>query len=687
MADDMVKRAQRFVNSYDVSGIPKVEEDGKTSWTVTYALTRILQHHLGIATLSDNFGPTTLSELQRQFPVVDQNTRMTAIVKVVQSALYCKGYRGGEIDGVFDSDTVEGATSMKQNMGVSGVYPGAGITPKVFKALLTMDAYVVIRNGTAQVRSIQQWLNARYLARRNFFIVPCDGSFSRDVQKAMMLAIQFELGMSDDVANGVFGPGTKSGLQQHTVQVGSTGVWVQLFSAAMVFNQRSGTVFASSFSTALQGQVRTFQSFCKLAVNGTGDFPTWASLLVSTGDDTRKGTALDCVTTITAARASALYSAGYRYAGRYLSNVPGGILDKVIKPGELATIIAGGLSVYPIYQTSGVTAGYFSAIQGYADGLDAVTWARYHGFKAGTRIYFAVDFDALDYQVTDNVLPHFEAISRAVRIYGSEFKVGIYGARNVCSRVAQAGYTSASFVSDMSTGFSGNLGFPLPADWSFDQIKTITVGSGAGQIEIDNNIASGRDVGQRSFNAAQTNPKAYDVRFDMSLSNAMLADLRTYLESIGVGETSVGCTRSTAGAFSIMQTWDGLVTQLSRTLRLRKALIQAPLFWEMRKLTLLDDAADLAVASYYAGQPGKDDCSTGLGQIFARTAIRSNNYCTQQGIVAGTVLDPDNTNHVWAIWQVLHHQDDKNVETIPLVLFWNAGRAGFGRPGSTHPMR
>lgn len=183
--------------------------------------------------------------------------------------------------------------------------------------------------------------------------------------------------------------------------------------------------------------------------------------------------------------------------------MPGTTHDKVIKPGELATIMASGLAVYPIYQTYGATASYFSASQGYADGLAAVMWARYHGFKAGTRIYFAVDFDALDFQVTDNVLPHFEAIARAVAIYGKEFAVGIYGARNVCSRVAQAGHTSASFVSDMSTGFSGNLGFPLPADWAFDQIKTLSVGTGAGQIEIDNNIASGRDA----VSARSTRPR------------------------------------------------------------------------------------------------------------------------------------------------------------------------------------
>lgn len=28
----------------------------------------------------------------------------------------------------------------------------------------------------------------------------------------------------------------------------------------------------------------------------------------------------------------------------------------------------------------------------------------------------------------------------------------------------------SSFVADMSTGYSGNMGYPMPANWAFDQI-------------------------------------------------------------------------------------------------------------------------------------------------------------------------------------------------------------------------
>ncbi|MFD0069468.1 glycoside hydrolase domain-containing protein, partial [Streptomyces sp. NPDC127574] len=103
--------------------------------------------------------------------------------------------------------------------------------------------------------------------------------------------------------------------------------------------------------------------------------------------------------------------------------------------------------------------------------------------------------------VTDSVLPHFKGIEDAIADDGNRFAIGVYGPRNVCTRVSEAGHAGASFVSDLSSGFSGNFGYPLPGNWAYDQVVTRTVGSGDGAIEIDNNIASGRDTGQGSFDA------------------------------------------------------------------------------------------------------------------------------------------------------------------------------------------
>ncbi|NEC19621.1 hypothetical protein [Streptomyces parvus] len=81
-------------------------------------------------------------------------------------------------------------------MGAPG-YEGT-VTPKLFKALLTLNAYVVLADGTEKIRAIQQWLNRTYLGKSTFFIGPCDGLYSRDVQTALMKAIQCERGVPEN---------------------------------------------------------------------------------------------------------------------------------------------------------------------------------------------------------------------------------------------------------------------------------------------------------------------------------------------------------------------------------------------------------------------------------------------------------------------------------------------------------
>ncbi|GAA1861606.1 glycoside hydrolase domain-containing protein [Myceligenerans crystallogenes] len=664
-----------------------VEENGKTGWETIYALTRALQFELGITTLSDSFGPATLSALQAKYPAINASTtRSGNFTRIIQAALYCKGYDGGEIDGVFNDRVAASIIMLKEHMGVSGVYPGSDLTPKVYKGLLNMDPYILVNYGSAKgsesIQAIQRWLNGRYIIRRDFFIIPCDGHHSRSVAKSMLFAIQYEAGLADGVANGVFGPTTQDKLRERPLGPGSSGVWVSLFSAALILNKR-GSAFTSNFGTALSTATADFQSFSALPVTGTANFATWASLLVSYGDQSRRGAAADCVTTVTAARAQTLYSAGYRHVGRYLRNVPGSTLDKAIKPGELAAIGSSGLGCFPIYQTYGRGASYFDRNRGVSDAFDAMEWARRHGFMPNTRIYFAVDYDALDGEVTSNVLPYFQGVYETVS-EASGYKVGIYGARNVCQRVSDAGYADRSFVCDMSSGFSGNLGYPLPTNWAFDQISTITVGSGDGLIEIDNNVASGRDSGQVVFNEPDY-VENLDDEFDVSLHDAALADVRAYLESVGVPETggegwtadkdwaTLGGNSSTRSFEMVAIGLDWLFTGLARELRIRKALIQAPVLWEMRKWNPADLAADEAVK---AGLD--DDCSTGIGQIFARVAIEARNYCVTRGIISGSVLDP--AADLKAVWDKLYGDIHYNVKSVAYLTLLNAYQIGLPRP-------
>lgn len=686
MADDLVRRAQSFVNStYNdgaTLGISKLEEDGLTGWTTMHALTRALQYEMGISSLSDSFGPTTLSTIRVMYGTLDEATVPSAnFCRILQSALYCKGYDGGEIDGTYNSRVQAAVLKLNQNMGLDIAYPGSSLRPKVVKGLFNMDAYVTVSGGSDAIRSIQQWLNGRYILRSDFYVIPCDGHHSRDVAKSMFFAIQYELGMADGTANGVFGPGTQSGLKSHTVSISTAGTWAQLFTAAMILNKRN--VQFGNFTAEVKTGVESFQSFIKLTVTGTGNFQTWASLLVSYGDQTRKGTACDGVTMITPVRAQILKNAGFEYIGRYLFNSGTGLPEKQIQPGELATIKEAGLRCFPIYQTWSRSADYFGDLRGTNDAFKAIEWAQYHGFKPGTIIYFAVDYDAIDGEVTQYIVPHFRSVMRTIG-ENSGYGVGIYGPRNVCQRIADAGYAAASFVSDMSSAFSGNLGFPMPTNWAFDQIATITVGAGTGAIEIDNDIASGRDNGQGDFNASSYT-EGLDVDLDkVAYRDTMLTDVQNYLTSIGVPESGGdGWTDtdwatlggiSTTTAYDLVLSADWLFTSLAWQLKLRKALIQAPVLWELRKLNPGDFAADEAVKLGL-----KDDSSTGWGQIFSWVTIEARNYCIQQGIINGTPLTSDDLRSVWDKLQDTTY----NIGSVAYLTVYNSYQLGIARPSLT----
>ncbi|MEW2394600.1 glycoside hydrolase domain-containing protein [Streptomyces sp. NPDC046862] len=681
MADEMVRQAQRFVNSAYGSRIGMtVTEDGQTGWNTMYALTRALQYELGISSLSNSFGPTTLSTLASKYPKLNASTVPSAdFCRIIQSAMYCKGYDGGDIDGKYNSRVEAGISKLKSDMGVDGAFPGSSVEAKVFKGLLNMDAYVTVNSGSDAIRSVQRWLNGRYVKRSDFFIIPCDGHNSRDVSKSMLYAIQYELGMADGTANGVFGPGTQSGLKSHTVTVGDSSTWALLFAAAMILNRRS--VSFGGFTTATQTAVEDFQLFAQLPATGKGDFSTWASLLVSYGDQSRKGAACDGVTKITPARAAALKAEGIKYVGRYLTNPSTTSLpEKEIQPGELQTIADNGLRCFPIYQTYGRDASGFNYAAGRAAGQAAINAALDHGFKPGTRIFFAVDFDALDTDVTNNVLPHFKGIHDAIEEDGLRYQIGVYGPRNVCTRVGQAGHSGASFVSDMSSGFSGNFGYPLPTDWAYDQIVTQWVGSGDGKIEIDVNIASGRDIGQNSFDKPRT--AAADVRFKADYVNSMRTDIGKYMQSIGFPNEGGNRIFTHAECFDTILANDDVITAQSNRYNMRKALIQTSAYWEMRHYDLVDQAVDHAVADYHTKGIGvKRDSSTGIAQISGEVGIRAWNHGILKDYVSGTSLDPTKDADIWTMWQKVNKDNAFALQTVALIHLWSAdGKAGGNNP-------
>lgn len=495
MTDQMVLQAQKWVNATygSKAGYNKCTEDGSTGWQTIYSLTRALQIELGITSPSDNFGPTTMTKLIAHGDVgitsPNRNIRIIA-----EAALYCKGYSGGGLDGEFGPQTQLGLILLSEDMGLGRPSVVMVVTPKMFKALLNMDAFVLTSGGSAEIRTCQKWLNATYSNRGQYFIGPCDGHFSRNVQTALVLAIQYELGMTDSQVTGSIGPGTRDGLQASALVSQTTGTptWIRLFQTAIACNNyrnqwgESGGVFSDDLAAA----VKIFQAFCKLEVNGRGDFRTWMSLLVSTGDPNRPGQAIDVMIPLNRTSIATVKGLGYEMVGRYLT----GGTNKVLTNSEIALIFDNDMAFFPLYQEFGNKVEYFSNSQGYDAGKAAFAAAKSFGIPSASTIYFSVDFDAIDTEITNYIVPHFRGINQALSENGTDYAIGVYGCRNVCIRLAESGFTSRSFVSGMSAGYSGNLGYPLPDNWAFDQVRNYKVG----ELELDHDIMSGRDLGVNS---------------------------------------------------------------------------------------------------------------------------------------------------------------------------------------------
>ncbi|MCA0174578.1 glycoside hydrolase domain-containing protein [Bacillus sp. RAR_GA_16] len=540
--DEMVLRVQQWVNLH-YSWHPQyevIDENGKTGWSTMYALTRALQIELGITKLFDNFGDGTASAYKQwgelELGNIPDDDKGTNIVTILQGGMYCKGYGPGGFTGTFGEGTKAAVIKLQTDAGLP-IRDGR-VYDYIFRAFLTMDAFVLTPGGDERIRKMQRDLNYNYYTTSG--VQPSDGHYQRGTNRALIYGIQTEEGIAPWYQTGAVGPSTRNGLP--TLNTGVQGNFVKLFQYALYVNNFDPGAFDGIYGQGVKNTVIDFQNFVGLTADGIAGKQTWFSALVSTGDSTRKGTACDCVTEITPPRAQALKNAGYEIVGRYLSNAKNSNLNKEIQIGELENIFDAGLKVFPIYQTDGSEFSYFGSNQGEIDAELAYKAARKHGFKKNTIIYFAVDFDALGYQIDDNIMNHFKSINIAMERMGGFYKVGVYGPRSVCSSVSEVGLATTSFVSGMSTGFSGNLGYPLPENWAFDQISTISVGSGDGYIEIDNNIASGRDIGQqlsqplneRNDNFFSQLDTIYSIALenDYSISEANLVTLQYLREKI-----------------------------------------------------------------------------------------------------------------------------------------------------------
>lgn len=551
--DEMVLSAQKWLNATYTgrTGYTPIEENGKTGTIVMEALVTALQIDLGIASPTGYFGDQTAAAYNNHKISKESTDSSMNLVRILQHGLFCKGYNPTGVTGYFGENTEIAVVQVQTDAGFTSSQISYVVDAKIFKAILSSDALVLVPWGDPKIRQIQQALNRSYTAYIG--IKPCDGVYSRETNLALIYALQAEGGMSTSVANGNFGPGTTTIAQNHTLMLGSTEVnFVKIVQYALYCNgsQRSSVNrfdpgnFDGVFDTAMALAVSEFQDFVALGETGIVNLSTWMSLLCSKGNPDRDVIGCDCATQLTATKVQTLINNGYQIVGRYLTGTVGGTQPKNLTVSELQTIFANGMRVFAIYQDERqyymdnpdeeTSENYFSYTQGYNDAEKACSAAVNLGIPYGEYIYFAVDFDFMDSQVTSKIIPHFQGINDYMNTHGNKYSIGVYGARNICSRVCLRAYASSSFVADMSTGYSGNLGYILPANWAFDQIKEYTQSSSDGSFGLDKDAVSGRYTG---FNHIVTTTQTDLTNEDLALNFYTL--IMRYLDLIPISSLAL----------------------------------------------------------------------------------------------------------------------------------------------------
>lgn len=159
--------------------------------------------------------------------------------------------------------------------------------------------------------------------------------------------------------------------------------------------------------------------------------------------------------------------------------------------------------------------------------------------------------------------------------------------------------------------------------------------------------------------------------------------------------------RKVKDCVNIVLQYDAVITNVSKVMNMPKELVQSVLFRELACLKLDDDIADNMVINYYSYQeeleiymkmswykqlfigmpsttaPMKTDSSTGLGQIFAKTAILANNYLYSRKIIGGQKYNYKDWKSRKAMWYNLKNNNIFNIRFVAYILRYEAWKLGI----------
>ena len=480
MSDIMVLKTQQWLNTTygGMTGYTIIPENGITGWTTIYALLHALQIELGITATADNFGPSTITRFNNRFPngIQEQNYPSSYednIYGIIQGALWCKGYSTGasSITKHFYGGTGGAVEELKYDAGC--IDTSSTVTLNVIKALMSMTQFKLVNGGNTSIRQAQREMNNGYEAYIG--LSPCDGVYGREMNKSMIKVLQAIEGYSVEDATGNFGAGTKANLpivpSAGQISDETEKKAIKLVRYSLVCNGYNVGVNSNQWDTLLSDAIEEFQGDLCLQETRICDTDTWMSLLLSRGNPERNCIACDTVyDMLVDSRRNFLANNGYSIVGRYINGTPA---IKEFEPGETKKIVDEGFSYFPIYQRNGQPSiENFTTAKAIEDALEASKGVLRNGVPKGNIVYFAVDLDVQEDDITNVIIPYFSTLSAN---FDPEYSIGVYGTRNVCEKVMNNNSNVVTcFVSDMSTGYSGNMGFKMPSNWNLDQFYELS---------------------------------------------------------------------------------------------------------------------------------------------------------------------------------------------------------------------
>lgn len=515
--DSRVLQTQKWLNETygKVSGFPPVIEDGITGHSTFKALIYALQVEIGVSSPDGILGNDTLAKCPTLRESANPNEETPSnLIYILQGSLWCKGISPGGFTGVFGPAT---ANAIYKFQVAAGIETDKIVKPYILKGIMNTDAYTF--SATEDIfdtykHNVQKGLN-QYYGDKIGLVAP-SGIWERTCQKNLIKAAQIEWGADVD---GIFGDDTIN--KAPTLSRNTSGYKnsKRILQWALIINGFYPGEPDGSFGTNTYNAVNTFQDFVCLSPDGVCGKQTWSSLLSSRGDMNRTATALDTSRILSATVAAAMYNDGYRDIGRYLTNASGGSLNKALTKEELSVIKKAGLNVFPIFQTRGSSAEYFTAHQGIADARTAIEAARSFGFPQSATIYFAVDYDVLIADVEEHIVPYFKNVKEQV---GNLFKIGAYGPRYILTKLSVMELITSSFVADMSSGFTCNIGQKMPENWAYDQFYEVE----GEKSQYPNN--TGYDKCIASLRRTATSPEEYTTYTEEVFPPLSSPDLKVF---------------------------------------------------------------------------------------------------------------------------------------------------------------